>query len=160
AVAPCRTVLAVFDALSSDRGDGRYLVVLTPCNSRDLGESVLARAMQPEVKPINRWDLVRDAFGARRLDPALVRNENQWIDEARLDAQPAGGWRRLAGTVLTWATALYRLAATRLGIEDPGDSQVDAAALLQWTTDAPGVASFLKLREQERDGLIGWLRET
>ena len=118
---------------------------------------MLARAMQPEIKPINRWDLVQDAFGARRLDPALTRSENRWMAEALLDAQPAGGWRRLAGPVLTQATALNRLAATRLGIRDADDSAVDAAALLQWTTDASAVASFLQLREAERAGLIDWL---
>jgi hypothetical protein len=160
AVAPCSTVLAVLDALSADRADGRYLVVLTPCDTRDVGESVLARAMQPEIKPINRWDLVQEAFGARHLDPALTRSENRWIAEALLDAQPAGGWRRLTGTVLTWATALNRLAATRLGIEDADDSPIDAAALLLWTIDASAVTSFLQLRDRERDGLVGWLRET
>src|SRR5262245_55017675 len=67
AVAPCPTVLAVLDAMGAAREDGRYLVVLTPCDSRDVGDSVLARAMQPEIKPINRWDLVADAFGARDL---------------------------------------------------------------------------------------------
>jgi hypothetical protein len=159
-VAPCPTVLAVLDALSGDREDGRYLIVLTPCDTHDVGESVLARALQPEIKPINRWDLVQDAFGARQVDPALTRNENRWIAEALLDAQPAGGWRRLTGPVLTWATALNRLAATRLGIEDADDTPVDAAALLQWTTDAPAVASFLQLRETERDGLVQWLKET
>jgi hypothetical protein len=160
AVAPCSTVLAVLDALSADRADGRYLVVLTPCDTRDVGESVLARAMQPEIKPINRWDLVQEAFGARHLDPALTRSENRWIAEALLDAQPVGGWRRLTGTVLSWATALNRLAATRLGIEEPDDSPVDAAALLQWTMDPSAVNSFLRLRGQERDGLTGWLKET
>jgi hypothetical protein len=159
-VAPCPTVLAVLDALSADRENGQYLVVLTPCDTHEVGESVLARALQPEIKPINRWDLVQDAFGARHLDPALTRSENRWIAEALLDAQPAGGWRRLTGTVLTWATALNRLAATRLGIEDADDTPVDAAALLQWTTDAPAVASFLQLRKTERGGLIQWLKET
>ena len=118
---------------------------------------MLARAMQPEIKPINRWDLVQDAFGARRLDPALTRSENRWIAEALLDAQPAGGWRRLTGPVLTRATALNRLAATRLGITGADDSAVDAAALLQWTTDASAVASFLQLRDAERVGLTDWL---
>lgn len=159
-VAACPTVLSVLAALSGDREDGRYLVVLTPCDTHDVGESVLARTMQPEIKPINRWDLVQDAFGARQLDPVLLKSENRWIAEALLDAQPAGGWRRLTGTVLTSATALNRLAATKLGIEEADDSPVDAAALLQWTTDAPAVASFLQLRDGERDGLIGWLRET
>ena len=159
-VAPCPTVLAVLDAIGTARGGDDYLVVLTPCETREVGESVLARAMQPEIKPINRWDLVQDAFGARRLDPALTRSENRWIAEALLDAQPVGGWRRLPGPVLTQATALNRLAATRLGIRDPDDSAVDAAALLQWTTDASAVASFLQLREAERAGLTGWLKES
>lgn len=156
-VAACPTVLAVLDALGASRDDGGYLVVLTPCETREVGESVLARAMQPEIKPINRWDLVQDAFGARRLDPALTRNENRWIAEALLDTQPAGGWRRLTGPVLTRATALNRLAATRLGIAGADDSAVDAAALLQWTADASAVASFLQLRDAERAGLTDWL---
>ena len=159
-VAKCPTVLAVLDAIATGRDDGGYLVVLTPCETREVGESVLARAMQPEIKPINRWDLVQDAFGARRLDPALTRSENRWMAEALLDAQPAGGWRRLAGPVLTRATALNRLAATRLGIRDADDSAVDAAALLEWTTDASGVASFLQLRDAERVGLIYWLAQS
>jgi hypothetical protein len=160
AVAPCPTVLAVLDAIGAAREDGRYLVVLTPCDSRDVGDSVLARAIQPEIKPINRWDLVADAFGARRLDPALTRSDRRWVAEALLDAQPLTGWRRLAGPVLTEATALNRLAATRLGIEDSDGSAVDAAALLQWTTNPGAVASFLQLRETERDGLIQWLNQT
>ena len=74
--------------------------------------------------------------------------------------QPAGGWRRLSGTALSRATALNRLAATRLGIEDADDSPVDAAALLQWTADRAAVETFLRLRDEERTGLIGWLSET
>ena len=159
-VAKCPTVLAVLDAIGTRRDDGGYLVVLTPCETSEVGESVLARAMQPEIKPINRWDLVQDAFGARRLDPALTRSENRWMAEALLDAQPAGGWRRLAGPVLTRATALNRLAATRLGIRDADDSAVDAAALLEWTTDSSAVASFLQLREAERVGLVDWLAQS
>jgi hypothetical protein len=159
-VAACATVLSVLDALATDRPDGQYLVVLTPCDTRDVGDSVLAVAMQPEIKPVDRWDLVKNAFGALRLDPALTKKDSRWIAEALLDAQPAGGWRRLTGTVLSRAAALNRLAATRLGIEDPDDSPVDAAALLQWTTKRASVETFLRLREDERDGLVAWLGET
>jgi hypothetical protein len=159
-VAACPTVLSVLAAMSAERGDGDCLVVLTPVTEQEAGDSVLSRAIQPAIKPINRWDLVQDAFGATRLDPALTRGKNAWIAEALLDAQAAGGWRRLTGTVLTRDTALNRLAATRLGIADADDSPVDAAALLQWTTDAPAVASFLQLRDPEREGLTEWLTET
>ena len=158
-VAPCATVLAVLDALADQR-DGQYLVVLTPCDTREVGDSVLALALHPEIKPVDRWDLVKDAFGAVTLDPALAKKDNGWVAEALLDAQPAGGWRRLSGTVLSRASALNRLAATRLGIEDADDSPVDAAALLQWTTDRAAVETFLRLREDEQSGLIAWLAET
>ena len=81
------------------------------------------------------WSRTRSARGA--LTPRSPGSENRWVAEALLDAQPAGGWRRLPAPVLTRATALNRLAATRLGIADADDSAVDAAALLQWTADAP-----------------------
>ncbi|MBO0801658.1 MAG: BREX-2 system phosphatase PglZ [Nocardiopsaceae bacterium] len=159
-VVPCKTVLAVLDALSADHADDGYLVILTPCDTRDVGESVLARALRPEIKPVDRWDLVRETFGARHLDPALTKHDNRWIAEALLDAQPAGGWRRLNGPVLTRATALNRLAATRLGIDDADDSAIDAAALLQWTLEPSAVARFTELRKEERDGLVDWLAGT
>ena len=150
-VAPCATVLAILAALAERRG-GQYLVVLTPCDTREVGDSVLALALHPEIKPVDRWDLVKDAFGAVTLDRALTnKKDNSWIAEALLDAQPAGGWRRLSGTVLSRASALNRLTATRLGIEDADDSPVDAAALLQWTADRAAVETFLRLREEERD---------
>jgi hypothetical protein len=158
-VAPCATVLAVLDALA-DRRDGQYLVVLTPCDTREVGDSVLALALHPEIKPVDRWDLVKDSFGAVSLDPALAKKDNRWVAEALLDAQPAGGWRRLPGSVLSRASALNRLAATRLGIEDADDSPVDAAALLQWTADRAAIETFLRLRDEERTGLIAWLAET
>jgi hypothetical protein len=159
-VAACSTVLAVLDALATVAADGRYLVVLTPCDTRDVGDSVLARALQPEIKPINRWDLVQEAFGANQLDPVLAKSGSAWVAEALLDAQPGDGWRRLSGTVLTRATALNRLAATRLSIPDADDAPLDAAVLLQWTTDPAAVASFHRLRDEERTGLTAWLIET
>lgn len=160
-VAACPTVLSVLDAISGERADGSYLVVLTPCGTRDVGESVLARALRPEIKPVDRWDLVRETFGARHLDPALTKRDNRWVAEALLDAQPAGGWRRLTdGTVLTWATALNRLAAVRFGLDESDDSPIDAAALLQWTLDPAAIARFSELHKSERVGLTDWLRDT
>jgi len=157
-VAACPTVLSVLEALSADRDEDIYLVVLTPC--AELGESVLARAIEPGILPVNRWDLVRDAFGARRLEPSLTRSANSWLAEALLDAQPAGGWRKLVGPVLSRATATNRLAAVRLGLPgEADDTEVDAAALLEWSLDTPAVSSFRKLRDEERNGLVGSLKE-
>ena len=152
----CPTVLAVLDALSDPREPQTYLVVLTPCGDRDLGDSVLAQAIGHEVRPIDRWDLVLEAFGARRLDPRLFGKEYRWLAEALLDAQPGGGWRRAPGLVLPADTALARLAALRLG-RGGEDDRLDTAALLDWSRDETQVARFLSLRQEEQDGLAAWL---
>ena len=95
-VAACPTVLAVLDALGAVPADGRYLVVLTPCDTRDVGDSVLARALQPEIKPINRWDLVQEAFGANQLDPVLAKSAQRL---GRRGAARRPAWGRLAPLV-------------------------------------------------------------
>jgi len=154
----CGTVLAVLDAVSEPRANGTYLVVLTPCDDRELGSSVLASALGGEVRPVHRWDLIADAFDARRLDPRLTGREYRWLAEALLDAQPSGGWRRITSTVLQFDTALSRLASVRLGRGE--DERIDAAALLDWSRDETRVAWFVALRQDEQDGLAGWLEES
>ena len=134
-----------------------YLVVLTSCDGRELGNSVLASALGGEVRPVHRWDLVADAFGARKLDPRLTGRPYRWLAEALLDAQPSGGWRRTTGTVLQFDTALSRLASVRLG-HGGEEERIDAAALLDWSRDETRLARFLSLRQDEQDGLAGWLR--
>ena len=165
-VAACPTVLAVLEALSAPREPESYLVVLTPCQADQLGDSVLAQAIGQEVRPINRWDLVREAFGASRLDPRLTATQHRWLAEALLDALPVGGWR-LRGPVLGLDTAMARLAAARLGTAGTGtdglvadDVALDAAGLLEWTRDEAAVARFLGLRAEERAGLADWLSQS
>lgn len=165
-VAPCPTVLSVLDAISAPREPGTYLVVLTPCDDDELGLSVLSCAVENAVRPINRWDLVAEDFGARLLDPRLSKSEWRWLAESLLDAKPReGGWRRLAGPLLTLETALNRLTAVRFsstsgsgGAAD--EEQLDGAALLEWTLADHRVARFATLRQEERDGLGQWLSET
>ena len=158
-VAACRTVLSVLEALSVVREEGSYLVVLTPC--QELGESVLAQAIEPGILPVNRWDLIREAFGTKKLEPSLSRNSNSWLAEALLDAQPVGGWRKLTGPVLGRETAMNSLATVRLGLSaDADDTGVDAAALLEWTHGTSAVSSFRKLRDEERSGIVRWLKDS
>jgi hypothetical protein len=150
----CGTVLAVLDALSEPRDPETYLVVLTPCEDGELGTSVLAQAIGNSTRLINRWDLVADAFGARRLDPRLTGRSYRWLAEALIEV--GSGGRRLGGPVLQFDTALARLAAVRLG-RDEADERLDAAALLEWSLDHARVARFVNLRDEERAGLTGWL---
>lgn len=153
-VVPAATVLAVLEALSRPREPGEYLVVLTPCE--DLGESVLARAVDRQVRAINRWDLVAEGFGVKRLDPRLYAED--WLAESLLDAQPAEGWRR-PGPVLLYDTAMRALCAARFGGVG-GDGTIDGAALLAWSRQEANVARLAALRDDERNGIAHWLEDT
>jgi hypothetical protein len=157
AVRTCPTVLAVLEAINDTREPGTYLVVLTPCEQHEVGQSVLARAIEPEVRPINRWDLVRDEFGVTSVDPRLLRSDRRWVSEALLDAHPSTGWPRLAGSVLTESVALNHLAGVRLGLDHDG---IDAATLLEWSMDVAASARYAQLRETERRNLTEWLTGT
>ncbi|KAA9380112.1 BREX-2 system phosphatase PglZ [Microbispora cellulosiformans] len=143
-VRACGTVLAVLDAVAA-HSDDSILVLLTPCD--DLGDSLLAQIAEHELRPVNRFDLVREAFGARLADPRLSSRQWLWLADALIDAQPPGGWPKLGGGVLTLETALRTLASARFG------GEVDAATLLAWTMRSTAVARYRALSEVERDGL-------
>ncbi|GAT68504.1 bacteriophage resistance gene pglZ [Planomonospora sphaerica] len=147
-VRACGTVLAVLDAVAS-RTDADYLVLLTPCE--DLGDSLLARIAEHELRPVNRFDLVREAFGARLVDPRLSSRDRVWLAEALIDAQPPGGWPKLGGGVLTLETAVRTLASARF------HGEMDAATLLAWASRPVDVARFQVLPDAERAGLRDWL---
>ncbi|MFG1999070.1 BREX-2 system phosphatase PglZ [Spirillospora sp. NPDC048911] len=157
-VRACPTVLSVLDALDEPQDLDTFLVVLTPWEGRELGDSVLAQALGNEVRSINRWDLVAEAFGTRRLDPRLSTKEFRWMAEALLDAQPAAGWKRVNSPVLQLDAVLRKLAAVRLGKDE--DERLDAAALLEWSRDELRVSRFLALSEQERVGLASSLESS
>ncbi|WP_301174166.1 BREX-2 system phosphatase PglZ [Actinomadura geliboluensis] len=151
----CPTVLSVLEALEEPRDEDVYLVVLTPWTEEELGDSVLAQALGNEVRTINRWDLVAEAFGARRLDPRLSSQGYRWVAEALIDAQPGSGWKHVNTPVLQLETVLRRLAAARFGKGE--DERLDASALLEWSRDDLRVGRFAELTAEERGGLASWL---
>ncbi|WP_165966999.1 BREX-2 system phosphatase PglZ, partial [Actinomadura sp. 7K507] len=157
-VRACPTVLSILEALEEPRDPDTYLVALTPWEPEELGDSVLAQALGNEVRTINRWDLVADAFGARRLDPRLSAREYRWMAEALIDAQPGAGWKHVNAPVLRLETVLRRLAAARFGKDE--DERLDAAALLEWSRDDLRVGRFTQLPAEERGGLASWLQSS
>ena len=160
-VVACPTVLAVLDALAHRPADADYLVILSPCDDDELGDSVLAQVMANQVHTISRWDLVLDAFGARYRGPGLSGRERPWLAGALLDAQPPGGWGKVSGLLLALDVAMNRLVGVRFGISDGRDeARMDAAALLEWTQNQFRVSAFKRLPRDDRDGLAEWLRES
>ncbi|WP_216911118.1 BREX-2 system phosphatase PglZ [Nocardia noduli] len=137
--------------------DPRVLVVLTDVEEHDLDPAILVRTHRGRIHTVDRWDIVRDAFGATDLDPLLKRAS--WACEALLDASGAQGWpTALAGGVLSRVPALTALTTRRLGISGDVD-RIDPLALLEWSQQPGGPELLLDLRAPERDGIVEFLSE-
>ncbi|MEU8404319.1 BREX-2 system phosphatase PglZ [Nonomuraea sp. NPDC048892] len=157
-IAGCVSPLAILEQVTDhlERSDDSMLVVLTPVEESDLGPGLLSRVVRQRVFVIEPWQVVEESFGAQQIDPRLI--VEGWAAEALINAMP---WPRLTGTILTRDVALRHLAAKRLGMDQFGVEPDDlgAPALLLWSADAGAVEAFQQLREDERTGLIAWLRE-
>ncbi|MET8114924.1 BREX-2 system phosphatase PglZ [Streptomyces prasinus] len=158
----------VLDHLAGRRPGPAVLVVLTDREQHELDPAILARVHKLRIDTVDSWDVVREAFGARQIDPRL--KDVNWASEALLDATPPtqGGWPPVPGGWLSRQYALTALAQRRLrlgrydtegGTRRPGDDRLDAQALLHWSTRPGAPERLLALRGPERSGLAAFLGE-
>ena len=97
----CSSGLQVREALASLKaphsnplleGEGTepLLVVITSLDEAQLGLDVLARLAGRQLYRIDHWQMVRDLFHAREVDPRLP--SQAWLAEALLQHVPQGGY--------------------------------------------------------------------
>ncbi|GHF24526.1 hypothetical protein GCM10010218_01330 [Streptomyces mashuensis] len=172
AVAP--SVLAVHEQIlahldAATPPDPKVLVVLTDREDTDIDPALLARVYGGQIRSVDNWQVVQDAFGARDIDGRL-RGET-WVAEALLDVAATRRWPSLGKSLLARDEALIRLARRRLrlgrhdtdelggaAVFDDGD-RIDAATLFRWTLTPGGPGLLRDLRGPERAGLSRFLAE-
>ncbi|MGX5209406.1 BREX-2 system phosphatase PglZ [Streptomyces violaceus] len=156
----------VLDHLAGRRPGPAVLVVLTDREQNELDPAITARVHKQRIDMVDSWDVVREAFGARQIDPRL--KDVNWAAEALLDATPPGGWPSVPGGWLSRQYALTALAQRRLrigyydtegGTRRPGEDRLDAQTLLHWSTRPGAPERLLGLRGPERAGLTAFLGE-
>lgn len=143
-IVACPTPLAARSALREIR-EGERLVLLTELNDTELGDGILAHLSRHTVRSIDPWDLVRQMFGLKHLDPTFTdaaRGGGRWIADALTEYAPAEGWPVPPGTVLTRDFALRCLTMRLLRL---GDDDLDIAGLLQSTTLPQPQLDFIAL---------------
>jgi hypothetical protein len=131
-VARCGSVLEVRERLTTSPAADVPLVLITPLDERELGADVVARLAKRHLFAIDPWQLVKDRFHARYVDPRLVQRHG-WVARALLEAEPDGGYPP-APSGFIQAEGVWRvLFESLLGL--PGGVR-DAEALLGWSLTA------------------------
>jgi hypothetical protein len=126
-VAFCTSVLQVSDVLISQASDHLPLVIITNLDQDQLSLDVLARMAGRRLYRIDRWQMVRDLFRARDIDPRIV--SQRWLADALLQDIPEGGYPPVASGLLDADTAWTHVLKP-LGLPY---GRPDAVALLHWS---------------------------
>jgi hypothetical protein len=156
----CTSALQVSDALVAQAADGPPLVVVTTLDDRQLSLDVLARFAGRQLYRVDRWQMVRDLFRARHLDPRLAAHD--WLADALLQHIPEEGYAPVASGVLDADTVWTHLLAQYLGLSS---GRSDAVALVSWSTHAQNLHRYdtlpvafraaLRQRVEDTAGAVG-----
>lgn len=148
----CDSPLSAREALLDAGEDGDGLVLLTEADDQSLGADLLARLSRGRVFRLQSWELVRDLFQARDIDPRLGRYD--WIADLLVERAPAAGYAPAPGGFLSADEAWRQVLECALGI---ADARPDALALLEWTLREDASARLLALGEPMRSDVCDWL---
>lgn len=147
-VARCGSVLEVRERLTAAPADVP-LVLITPLDERELGADVVARLAKRHLFAIDPWQLVKDRFHARYVDPRLVQRHG-WVARALLEAEPDAGYPPAPSGFIQADGVWQVLFEALLGL--PGGVR-DAQALLEWGLSAEHRQRLAALDREARASL-------
>ncbi|WP_462329968.1 BREX-2 system phosphatase PglZ [Thiohalocapsa halophila] len=130
-VARSDSVLDIRERLDALADGASPLVLLTTVDEAELGADLLARLARRRLFAIEPWQLVKDRFSARWVDPQLVARQ-PWVARALLDAEPPAGYPPAPGGFLQADLVWRILFDALLGLR--ADEQ-DAEAWIDWSLD-------------------------
>ncbi len=157
---PVRSTLQARRVLARAGDEGRRVLVTTILDD-ELGPEVMARLAQNQVHRVEPWALVRDAFGAERIDQRVTAEG--WMASALLLFRPAGGYprARLGLVDLDTAWAALSRAIGFAGGEPTLDEWVVACVeedlQARWGTFGESLRGGLARRLEQRHGERGAL---
>lgn len=126
------SVLDIRERLEGMAEGSAPMVLLTPVGEAELGADVLGRLAKRQLFAIEPWQLLKDRFRARFVDPRLVQY-HAWVARALLEAEPDGGYPPAPSGFIQADLVWDLLFKTLLGLSN-GDR--DAEAWVEWSLDS------------------------
>jgi hypothetical protein len=155
-VAVCPSRLSAHEALAKHEAEGerRALVILTPLSEDELGWDILVRLAKRRLMQLVPWDIVRDLFRAREVDPRITAH--RWMAETLLEHIPANGYAPVPSGVLDADTAWAHVLGQLLGIRT---GRPDADVLLEASIDPGFGPRFSRIPDEARQALHARIEE-
>jgi hypothetical protein len=149
-VVVCSSRLAAHEALARHEADGaeHTLVLVTSLSEDELGWDVLVRLAKRRLMQLVPWDIVRDLFRAREVDPRVTAY--RWMAEALLEHIPPNGYAPVATGVLDADTVWSHVLGQLLGVRN---GRPDADVLLEASIDPGFGARYARMPDEARKAL-------
>jgi len=149
AIARSESVLEIRERLQELTEDSAPLVLLTPVDETELGADVVGLLARRQLFSIDPWQLVKERFRARFVDPRLVQ-QHPWVALALLEAEPDGGYPPAPSGFIQSDLVWEVLFKALLGLPN-GDR--DAEAWIEWSLDPDKRLLASKLSPEMRSSL-------
>lgn len=140
------SVLAIRECLAERDSDSPSMVLLTPLDEMELGADIIARLARKRLFSVEPWQLVKQRFRARWVDPRLVER-HAWVATALLEHEPQAGYPPAPSGVIEADMAWRFLFEAMLGL--PG-GQRDPESLLECASDPNQLRQLMELEDGER----------
>jgi hypothetical protein len=150
-VLAAREALADLEATDPDA----RLVLLTSLGEKELGLDVLARVARQKVWELQSWELLRDLFRARDVDPRVA--QHGWLVNVLLEQAPTGGYQPAPSGILDLDTAWTQALALLLGMHGGAP---DALTILRWSVSGSAAERWSALPADARSGIAERFEQT
>ncbi len=151
----CDSPLAIRIALRENLPEHTTRVLVTPLDETDLGDDIRLRLPKRRLFDMDGWDVVRQLFQAREVDPELRRYP--WMADKLLAHKPALGYQPAMAGYLSPETVWPQLLRECWGLKD---IRADLPSLLIWSLGTEATTRIQQSEAPFREAATSWLVQT
>lgn len=154
-IVQCDSPLAMRVALQEEAAGATAKVLVTRLPMEQLSADIRVRLARRKLYPIKNWQIVKELFQAKQLDPRIV--EHSWIAQRLLDLAPPNDYPPVPSGVLdaetVWGILLEQV--LRIPVARP-----DLIALLKWSMDESNTSRFQRESGEFQSAAIQWISQS
>ncbi|MGO8747039.1 MAG: BREX-2 system phosphatase PglZ [Thermoguttaceae bacterium] len=154
-IAQCDSMLAMRAVLQEELPEAAAKVLVTTLPSDQIDSDIRVRVARRKFYPIDNWQIVKELFQARHIDPRV--NDHAWMAERLVELAPLQGYSPVTSGVLDAETVWAILLQRQLGM---AIARLDLVDLLKWSMDVEGCRRFRESPGEFQQAAKQWIAES